>query len=326
MKKIGLVVAILFISYMMFMGDGVNDSVIDEYETKQERSSDKVSGENDTTTSTSTISGDELKVHFIDVGQGDSILVESPNNHFMLIDGGVKGSGDEVVDYLIEQGVGELDYVIATHPDADHIGGLISVLGAFKVNEFIDSGKVHTSQTFEQMISLVDQKNIPYTVPKVGDTVPLDDELVISVISADEHATDNNEASIVLKITHGEISYLLAADAGIEMENLMLRNENIKATVLKAGHHGSNTSSSQAFLQAVQPEVTILSYGQDNSYGHPHAEVVTGLQQVGSKIYGTAETGTIIVSSNGTSYEVNAAEWTGVGAPSSIKPAAKVDF
>ncbi|MGE7115034.1 MBL fold metallo-hydrolase [Lysinibacillus sp. NPDC047702] len=254
--------------------------------------------------------GQEMRVHFLDVGQGDSIFIESANGKTMLVDGGVKGAGQQVVSYLKELGVNKLDIVVATHPDADHIGGLIPVLQSIDIGQFYDSGKVHTSQTFEEMLTLIDTKNIPYHVPTTGENIAFDDDLIVKVLNANEHATDNNDASIVLKIVYGNVSFLLTGDAGIALEKDMLQND-IQATVLKAGHHGSNTSSSEKFIQAVQPEVTVLSYGEGNKYGHPHAEVVERLQAVGSKIYATAEAGTVIVSTDGVNYDVHSKEWSG---------------
>ncbi|MGA3602140.1 MBL fold metallo-hydrolase [Lysinibacillus agricola] len=260
--------------------------------------------------------GREMRVHFIDVGQGDSIFIESPNGKTMLVDGGVKGAGQQVVSYLKELGVNKLDVVVATHPDADHIGGLIPVLNSIQIGQFFDSGKVHTSQTFEEMLTLIDEKNIPYNVPKTGDNIAFDDDLQVKVLNANEDATDNNDASIVLKIAYGNVSFLLTGDAGVALEQEMLQSD-VKATVLKAGHHGSNTSSSAEFIQAVHPEVTILSYGEGNKYGHPHAEVVERLQAIGSKTYATAEAGTVIVSTDGVNYDVNSKEMSGtnVSAP-----------
>lgn len=258
----------------------------------------------------SVTAGHEMRVHFIDVGQGDSIFIESPNGKTMLVDGGVKGAGQKVVSYLKELGVNKLDIVVATHPDADHIGGLIPVLNSIDIGQFYDSGKVHTSQTFEEMLTLIDTKNIPYNVPKTGDSIAFDDDINVKVLNANEHATDNNDASIVLKVTYGNVSFLLTADAGIALEKEIMQND-VKATILKAGHHGSNTSSSAEFIQKVHPEVTILSYGEDNKYGHPHAEVVERLQAIGSKIYATAEAGTVIVSTDGVNYDVNSKEWSG---------------
>ncbi|RHW36847.1 MBL fold metallo-hydrolase [Lysinibacillus yapensis] len=265
-------------------------------------------------------SGELLRVHFIDVGQGDSILIESPNKHYMLIDGGTKSAGKEVVEYLRDQEIRKLDYVVATHPDADHIGGLIPVLNSISIKKFIDSGKVHTSETYEEMLTLIQSKNIPFEVAHRNDNFLLDDNIKISVLHADEEAIDNNEASIVLKVVYDEVSFLLTADAGVEVEKKMMESMDVRATILKAGHHGSNTSSSLPFVQAVKPEATILSYGQDNTYGHPHYEVIQNLQHVGSKMYGTAESGTIVVATDGKQYEVLANEWTGIGGRSSIAP------
>lgn len=264
----------------------------------------------------SVTAGHEMRVHFIDVGQGDSIFIESPNGKTMLVDGGVKGAGQKVVSYLKELGVNKLDIVVATHPDADHIGGLIPVINSIDIGQFYDSGKVHTSQTFEEMLTLIDTKNIPYNVPKTGDSIAFDDDINVKVLNANEHAKDNNDASIVLKIAYGNVSFLLTADAGIALEKEMMQYD-VKATVLKAGHHGSNTSSSAEFIQAVHPEVAILSYGEGNKYGHPHAEVVERLQAIGSKIYATAEAGTVIVSTDGINYEVNSKEMSGTSVSTS---------
>lgn len=255
--------------------------------------------------------GHEMQVHFIDVGQGDSILIESPSGKTMLIDGGVKGAGQQIVSYLKELGINKLDIVVATHPDADHIGGLIPVLDNMTIEQFFDSGKVHTSQTFEEMLTRIDEKNIPYHVPKIGEDIEFDKDVNVKVLNANDQATDNNDASIVLKMTYGNVSFLLTGDAGVALEKEMLQYD-VKATVLKAGHHGSNTSSSEEFIQAVKPEVTILSYGEDNKYGHPHAEIVDRLQAIGSKIYATADLGTITVSTDGVNYTVNGKETSSV--------------
>ncbi|MFJ6264008.1 MBL fold metallo-hydrolase [Lysinibacillus xylanilyticus] len=273
----------------------------------------------------SVTAGHEMRVHFIDVGQGDSIFIESPNGKTMLVDGGVKGAGQNVVSYLKELGVKKLDIVVATHPDADHIGGLIPVLNSIDIGQFYDSGKVHTSQTFEEMLTLIDTKNIPYNVPKTGDSIAFDDDINVKVLNANENATDNNDASIFLKIAYGNVSFLLTADAGVSLEKEMMQDD-VKATILKAGHHGSNTSSSAEFIQAVHPEVTILSYGEGNKYGHPHAEVVERLQAIGSEIYATAEAGTVIVSTDGVNYDVNSKEWSGTIASAPQTTSASVEI
>lgn len=256
------------------------------------------------TSQTPVEASNKMKVHFLDVGQGDSILVQSPNGKNLLVDGSTKDAGKEVVAYLRSHDVEKLDYVVATHPDADHIGGLISVLNSISIKNFVDSGKVHTSQTYEEMLQLILDKNIPFIVPNIGDTIPLDDDLDITVLNVGEESDDNNEASIVLKITYGEVSYLLMGDADIRIEKEILEQSNVKSTVLKAGHHGSDTSSSEDFIQAVKPEVTILSYGKDNSYGHPDAEVKSRLERISSQIYGTSVVGNIVVETDGVDYNV----------------------
>jgi len=273
----------------------------------------------------SVTAGHEMRVHFIDVGQGDSIFIESPNGKTMLVDGGVKGAGQNVVSYLKKLGVKKLDIVVATHPDADHIGGLIPVLNSIDIGQFYDSGKVHTSQTFEEMLTLIDTKNIPYNVPKTGDNIAFDADINVKVLNANENATDNNDASIVLKIAYGNVSFLLTADAGVSLEKEMMQDD-VKAIILKAGHHGSNTSSSAEFIQTVHPEITILSYGEGNKYGHPHAEVVERLQAIGSKIYATAEAGTVIVSTDGVNYDVNSKEWSGTIASAPQTTSASVEI
>lgn len=266
----------------------------------------------------------ELKVHFLDVGQGDSILIQAPNGKNMLVDGGTKGSGDKVVSFLKAKGVKKLDYVVATHPDADHIGGLITVLNAFPVTNFVDSGKVHTSQTYFDLLTLIDSKNIKFTVPKELDQLALDPNMMIRVLHADENAGDTNDASIVLKVTYNKVSFLLMGDADTEIEDYIRSKYDVKATVLKNGHHGSNTSSSAAFISNVKPSVAILSYGKNNSYGHPHAAIESRLRNVGAKTYKTPLDCDITVTSNGVKHAVSTACKDGKKATTpAVKPAAK---
>lgn len=247
----------------------------------------------------------QAKVHFINVGQGDSILIQSGNGKNMLVDGGTKAQGPKVVSFLKAKGVTKLDVVVATHPDADHIGGLISVLNNFPVAKFVDSGKVHTTDTYYEMLQLIDTKNIPFEVARTGQKIGFDNVLGIQVLNADSTASDNNDASIVLKAKYGKVSFLLTGDADVAIENTMMSKYDVKSTYLKAGHHGSNTSSSANFINAVRPAGTVLSYGKDNSYGHPHKEVVSRLNYVKSKIYSTAVSGDVTVSTDGNTHSVN---------------------
>lgn len=252
--------------------------------------------------------GNDMKVHFIDVGQGDSILIQSPDGKNILVDGGTKAGGNDVVEFLKSKGVKKLDYVVATHPDADHIGGLITVLNSFSVSNFVNSGKVHTTETYLELLTLVDSKNIRYIDPKIGSILIGDwtSDFYLQTLYVDSKAKDNNDASIVIKTGYKGVDFLLMADASSDIEEYLLNTyDDISADVLKAGHHGSNTSSSAEFIKAVGPKATILSYGKDNSYGHPHADVVKNLNAVGSKIYKTATDCNITVTTNGVTHTVS---------------------
>lgn len=245
-----------------------------------------------------------LKVHFINVGQGDSILVQAPAGKNMLIDGGPKTAGKDVVSFLKSKGVKTLDYVVATHPDADHIGGLIDVLKSFKVKHFIDSGWTHTTDTYYELLTLVDKKKINYIVPTPLKTYQLDPKMKTQVLYSNNKAEDSNNASIVLKLTYNKVSFLLTGDATKEIEVQLASKYKVNATVLKAGHHGSDTSSSPKFISKVKPKVAILSYGKDNMYGHPHASVVKSLKNVGAKIYKTPIHCNITVTTDGKTHKV----------------------
>ena len=250
-------------------------------------------------------SSKQLEVHFINVGQGDAILVKAPGGKTMLVDGGPSSSGKELVAYLKAKGVTKLDYVVATHPDADHIGGLINVLNSFKISNFIDSGKAHTSETYYKMLNLIDKKNIKFHIAQNLKTYQLDPKMTMRVLHVNPKAADNNDASIVLKLTYNQNSFLLMGDASTKIEEQISSKYNVQSTVLKAGHHGSDTSSSAKFISRVKPKIAILSYGKNNSYGHPHAAVKKRLSNVGAKTYETAKHCNIIVKSTGKKYTVS---------------------
>ena len=244
-----------------------------------------------------------IEVHFIDVGQGDSIYIKTPSQD-ILIDAGERG--DTVVDYLKELKVDELELVIGTHPHSDHIGGLINVFEQIPVKEVIDPGVVHTSKTFEDYLILIDEKNIIFTEGRAGMKRTFDDGTVLEILSPLSPSENNlNEASIVSKLTFGEISFLFTGDAETGSEAEMLEGRyNLKSTILKAGHHGSSTSTSEDFLDAVNPEAVIIMCGTDNSYGHPHVETLEKLEEANIDIYRTDLLGTIIVETDGKSYEI----------------------
>jgi competence protein ComEC len=251
----------------------------------------------------------DFQVHFLDVAQGDSILVLFPDGKNMLIDGGKRDMGNLIVKYLKEQGVKSLDLVVSTHPDADHLGGLIDVLENMPVKAILDSGKTHTTIVYSDYLRLVKEKGIEFNIAKEGQILNLDKRVKVQVLNSGDPHKDLNEASVVLKLSMGTIDFLLTGDAGINEETHMFQTYNVEAEVLKAGHHGSNTSTSALFLDEVKPKVAILSYGLNNSYGHPHKEVLVRLLQWGTNIYSTAQSGTILVKTNGQTYDVLASPW-----------------
>ncbi|MFZ4452100.1 S-layer homology domain-containing protein [Salibacterium aidingense] len=254
-----------------------------------------------------------LDLHFLDVGQGDSILAE-PNGGGgnILIDGGRQGSGDEIVDYLEEENIDSLEWVVATHPDADHIGGLIEVLEEVDVENVLDSGKEHTTETYQDYLEVIDEKDINFVEAEEGEY--LDTQAAeVQILNGYNESSDLNESSIVLHFTYGETTALFTGDATVENEAEMMEEYDVEADVLKVGHHGADTSTSAEFVEAVDPEMAILSYGE-NSYGHPDADVVETLRNAGVDLYSTYQSGNIEVSLSHQSPNVPSAEpWTGDG-------------
>jgi competence protein ComEC len=243
-------------------------------------------------------------VHFIDVGQGDSIYIKT-STHDILIDAGERG--DIVTKYLKEQQVDDLELVISTHPHSDHIGGLIDVLENIPVEEVIDPGVVHTSKTFEDYLTLIDEKGIRFTEGRAGMRRTIEDGTILEILSpAAPDSDDLNNASIVAKFTYGTVSFLFTGDAEKSTEKEILSaGSNLKSTVLKAGHHGSSTSTSDDFLEAVSPKAAVIMCGTGNSYGHPHEEILEKLESADIDIYRTDLLGTIVIETDGKNYRVS---------------------
>jgi competence protein ComEC len=246
-----------------------------------------------------------LSVHFIDVGQGDSMLIKA-GNQSMLIDGGPTTEGQTVTSYLKSQGVQTIDILVSTHPHEDHIGGLLTVLNEFPVKQVIDSGQVHTTQTYENYLMLIDQKDIPYSVGERGQAINLSSNVKIEILSppSSMYESDLNQNSIVLRVTYGNVKFLFMGDAGFTAEDgLMSSGYDLKSDVLKVAHHGSKYSTSAAFLSQVRPAISVIEVGQ-NAYGHPAPETLALLQDAGTKIYRTDINGNITVTTDGTVYTV----------------------
>ncbi|MFC3039225.1 ComEC/Rec2 family competence protein [Virgibacillus xinjiangensis] len=243
----------------------------------------------------------EMLVHFIDVGQGDSILIQTPSDKTILIDAGPPDAGEKVTSYLKEQQVSEIDLLVATHPDIDHIGGLPKVINSVKVKKILDSGKLHTTKTYAKYIRTVRKHDIPVTIAKQGDEVQLDSKLDIRVLNSHSGFKSNNQSSIVLKITYGKIDFLLTSDVEKSQEKSLLK-ENVEAEIMKVAHHGSKTSSSLAFLKKVNPQAAILTYHVENDFGHPVDRVISNLHKVDADIYSTAMFGDVVITTNGEDY------------------------
>lgn len=252
----------------------------------------------------------EMVVHFINVGQGDSILIETPNEEIILIDGGPPDAGEKVIGYLKEHNINKIDLLIATHPDIDHIGGLLQVIDQFKVEEIWDSGKFYYTSTYHRYFRKIKNRKIPIEIAKVNTMKSLGEDISLIVLNANSILKTNNQSSLALSLTYGSVDFLLMSDVEKNQEIKMMQRTDVESEVLKVAHHGSDTSSSFAFLQAVDPEVAILSYGEDNTYGHPVGTTVNKLLDVGATLYSTAKAGDIVIATDGDTYRVTV---SGVG-------------
>ncbi len=242
---------------------------------------------------------DALQVHFLDVGQADATLI-SCNGHAMLIDAGSNDKGSAVWHYLKKQGVEKLDYVIGTHPDADHIGGLDVILTKFDCETVMMPEVTRDNATYQDVIMAMEYRRYKNTLPVVGQTYQLGDA-VFTIVAPDEGKEEEyNNYSIGILLEYGETRFLFVGDAQEEAEqDMLLSGISIQADVLKAGHHGSSDSCSDAFLDAVNPTCAVISCGRENEYGHPHRRTLNSLKKRGVLVYRTDEQGTIVAQSDG---------------------------
>lgn len=252
----------------------------------------------------SLIGSGEFEIHFIDVGQGDSTLVITPDKKTMLIDAGTKESSKVLIDYLKSIEIDTIDVFVLTHPHSDHIGGAVDVMENFEVKQILDSGFVHTSLTYEKYLDKIDEKNIPFTVVKSGDEFSLGDALVL-ILSPDKPMEDANNSSIVMRVEFQDFSCVFTGDVEAQVEEEIIKSyPNIQSVCLKVAHHGSDTSSSKGFLKAVTPEISVIHVGKDNPYGHPNKDILKRLANINTKVYRTDLDGTVIIMSDGSDYSV----------------------
>ena len=249
-----------------------------------------------------------LQVKVLDIGQGDAILIRG-GGQTVLVDTGDIETRDKLVAYIKKEGITAIDTVIITHPHADHLGGMLGVLENFKVKQIYDSGQTGTTALYRKYLSEVQKQKIPFNLVKVGDEISITNEIKLKFLAPSkpfitESAMNNN--SIVAKLTYNQFSMLLTGDAEKESEKNMVKNypKELKSTVLKAGHHGSNTSSSSGFLKAVAPEAVIISLGANNDYHHPHPSTLKKYVDAQLKIYRTDLDGTVTITSDGKTYKI----------------------
>lgn len=252
----------------------------------------------------------KLSVHFIDVGQADSIFIKQ-GSHYMLIDGGNNDDGDLVVNYLKSEGVDRLEYIIATHPHEDHIGGLDDVINNFEVEKVLMPNKTTTTKTYENFLIAIknrqekmreEGKDVTLKkIPKVNETYTFGNaSFTVLAPNSKDYGDNYNNYSIVIKMIFGDNSFLFTGDAEITSEKeIISAGYNLKSDLLKVGHHGSHTSTSKEFLEAVSPKYAVISVEKNNKYNLPKKSVMNRLKDAGVVIYRTDETGSIVATSDG---------------------------
>lgn len=318
-RKYTVLICLIMATVMLFSGCGNEKTKITQTETVQTQNSadetnggvsdgnepDSKTGEDENAPFDTTTSHDgKLKIHFIDVGQGDSIFVELPNGKTMLIDAGPSAS--VAANYVKAKGYGRIDYIVATHPDADHITGMPDVLNNFAVGTFYMPEKEHTTKIFDEMLNAVASNGCSAQYAVFGKKIEDTNDLKVYFVSPVKSYSDNNACSAVVKIEYKEVSALFTGDADYTAESDMLASgADLNADILKVGHHGSKTSTSDAFLKAVSPKDAIISVGAGNKYSHPTNEVLSALGSANINVYRTDEVGTIVVESDGVSYTID---------------------
>ena len=288
----GIIVCIVLIVCFIYKTSIVNDV---------KKVSANISDNTTTTTTKRVIVDGMLEVHILDVGQADSILITTGDSN-MLIDAGNNEDGKRIVSYIKSLNIDSFDYVVGTHPHEDHIGGMDDVIKEFNINNYMMPEKLSTSKTFEDVLDALLEKNLSYTVPKINSEYTLGDA-IIKIIYIGDDSNNANDSSIVIKLIYGENSFLFMADASTSVEKKIL-NSDIQSDVLKLGHHGSEYSTSDVFLQKVNPKYAAVSVGKNNIYDHPKKVTLDKLNSKNIKVYRTDLDGTIIFKTDGKTIDV----------------------
>ena len=262
-----------------------------------------VSKKIDISNNSEELDGILLKVNYIDVGQGDSILIELPNGESMLIDAGEKNQANKVISYMEKLGINKLDYVVGTHPHTDHIGGLETIIKKYDIGKVYMPKKSSNSKTFINLLNTIKYKNLKINTAKDGVSIIDSDNLKVSIIAPNKEYSDSNNNSAVVKITYINRCFLFMGDAEVNSEKNI--TDNIECDVVKIGHHGSDTASSNDFVKKTKAKYAIISVGKDNIYKHPYASTIKKWESIGAEVLRTDELGDIVIITNGKELSVN---------------------
>lgn len=295
----------LFFGVLLIIGAIISNQFPDEVNNLIEENLNIPAEENNTisvnTAQNTVVSADsKLQIYYFDVGQADSILVVA-DDQTMLIDAGNNEDGPLLASYIQGLGITKIDYLVGTHPHEDHIGGLDDIINNFEIRKIYMPDATTTTATFQAVLSAISQRGLSITRCEIGSTFGIGDGICTIMSVENEEQSNLNLNSIVIHLAYGDKTFLFMGDAEKEIESMIAWS---KVDVLKVGHHGSDTSSTEKFINAVKPESAIISVGKNNSYSHPAQSTLDTLHKVGAKIYRTDEVGTVLLTSDGKTYNI----------------------
>lgn len=303
-SKLGiLVILILLLAFGIFKEN--SDIIDNEPNSEKIRATEVI--ENELKKDDEAVFKNKLLVHFLDVGQGDCELVCLPSGKVMLIDAGDNGEESIITRYLDKLGIKRIDYLVATHPHADHIGGMEEIIKGYEIGEIYMPRVEAESKTFERMLDAIDEKGLLIHTGEAGKVIFSEDSIKARILSPPKGKLyeDKNNNSLVIKLEYQDRSFLFTGDIEEDAErDILSAKEYISADVLKVAHHGSSTSSISEFIDKTQPQYAVISCGEGNEYGHPHKETLDKLESLGIKVLRTDELGTIIITTDGKNLEV----------------------